>query len=486
MKILAMCAGLMALASAAFAGSQVNDANGMYWKNPNGFPAIETAANAQNPAINGALIQMAWTTLEPARNTFSWTTLDSALANFIAAGRKIKLNVYAGTSTPLWLFSEGSPIIGDFYRVSFANTTTGTYNGLGAKACSNQDEPVPYDPIFEKEWENLITNLQAHLASANELNSVTILQDSAVSEATDEFFVPYRKPGVTTNSQNESLPLSGAAMNISNATYLTFAVGATTAGAAVDGSGNIYSYTGITTGASCTEDGVGPCMVGVNSTGAGTLTAGSTLTEETIRVGTSSGNCDQTHGGIFSNVSGSNTCYCNVDAQTEWASNGYSRTKMENAVKALTIYDAAVFPNQIVPNLVGVQGGQFPAIDYNGNVYTDNNAKNGDATVHVDLFAWMSQYFGQRADTQVNSYNQTAISLVTYYQSVPTFPVNGASYQAIAAYNNTTNFGTAMTSLSTGQTPDWFEVFGPQDLTGNATDIASAYTAMGLLIANQR
>ena len=87
------------------------------------FEGQANPQNATNPAIDGALLMFTWTQLEPTKGGYNWSTLDSAIQPWAAAGKKFAIRVQTassvkynaawnsntnGSATPAWVYADGA------------------------------------------------------------------------------------------------------------------------------------------------------------------------------------------------------------------------------------------------------------------------------------------------------------------------------------------------------------------------------------------
>jgi hypothetical protein len=138
----------------ALNGLDINVGDGVFehmnWQQMTADPA----ANINNPMVAGAEIHLSWSMLEPAKGVFNYQLLDKMLSIWESAGKKITLaiqtspagaerNLYAGSSTPQWVYDEGARYI------------TVDKKGIIQKI------PVLWDPIFQREFQTFIDKFAA-------------------------------------------------------------------------------------------------------------------------------------------------------------------------------------------------------------------------------------------------------------------------------------------------------------------------------------
>jgi hypothetical protein len=83
-----------------------------------------------NPYVAGGVLIVPWSTVEPQPNVFDWSSVNSQIAPWVAAGKKVAIRVQANelgdTDTPSWVFSQGVPQINPYGSIKspiFWNTT---------------------------------------------------------------------------------------------------------------------------------------------------------------------------------------------------------------------------------------------------------------------------------------------------------------------------------------------------------------------------
>jgi hypothetical protein len=141
-------------ATFALDGLDVNVGTGVFEHMNWNQMTTHSTANIQNPNVAGAEIHLPWSMLEPSKGTFDYRFLDSFLASWGAAGKKVTLSVktspdgaevnpYAGSSTPQWVYAEG------------AKSVTVNQGGVA------QQIPLLWDPIFLNEYQTFIQQFAA-------------------------------------------------------------------------------------------------------------------------------------------------------------------------------------------------------------------------------------------------------------------------------------------------------------------------------------
>jgi hypothetical protein len=88
------------------------------------FAGNNSAADATNPDLAGVVLVYYWSQIEPTKGTFDWSVVQSNMAPWVAAGKKVILRIstsgsaswdppYSGSGTPSWVFSDGTRSITD-------------------------------------------------------------------------------------------------------------------------------------------------------------------------------------------------------------------------------------------------------------------------------------------------------------------------------------------------------------------------------------
>jgi len=130
-----------------------------------------------NRTINGAYLKEAWNDLEPADGVFAWGALDRQVRLAEAAGKKIALGVQAGTATPPWVYGAGA-----------APFRTITREAANDNFCRPQEVPIPWDPVFLRQWTDFVRAFGAHYADDPRLVEVKI---TGINITTHETSMPH-------------------------------------------------------------------------------------------------------------------------------------------------------------------------------------------------------------------------------------------------------------------------------------------------------
>jgi hypothetical protein len=113
-----------------------------------------------NPAIDGAMVRGHWNKIEPAEGKCDWHYFDEALRLAAEHHKQIGLSVAAGVFTPAWVHDRGAQ------PLHFMEP----FNGKLRPAVM----PVPWDPVFLKEWGRMIREMGKRYGERPELAYVTM------------------------------------------------------------------------------------------------------------------------------------------------------------------------------------------------------------------------------------------------------------------------------------------------------------------------
>lgn len=127
----------------------------------------ESVANIETYAakstVDGLAFRVLWAKLEPQKQSYDWSSLDSAFEIAHAAGKKMTLHVFASTTraAPSWLVSSGA--------------ATYTYTTPAGTA---ETGFIPWDSVYIEEYSNFITALGQHIASAGYSKDLYAISDT--------------------------------------------------------------------------------------------------------------------------------------------------------------------------------------------------------------------------------------------------------------------------------------------------------------------
>ncbi len=132
------------------------------------------------PGMDGIVIVIGWNAIEPAAGQFQWDVLDQWMHLATSLGKKIDLDVTAGSDTPSWLFTAGAK------PLAF---TISPHSGATGK-CDSETIAAPWDSVFLNRWAEMLAALAAHLKSSGTYSSVTLVKLTGINRTTDEFRLP--------------------------------------------------------------------------------------------------------------------------------------------------------------------------------------------------------------------------------------------------------------------------------------------------------
>jgi hypothetical protein len=138
------------------------------------------------PGVDGLVLVIAWSALEPTNHVFHWTNLDFWMHQSIALGKKVDLAIEAGVDTPSWLFDPvtkgGAGAIG-------LNFTVSPHQGALSN-CIPEMITAPWDTNFLASWDNMLRVLANHLKSVGTYSNVTLVRLTGINRTTDELRLP--------------------------------------------------------------------------------------------------------------------------------------------------------------------------------------------------------------------------------------------------------------------------------------------------------
>ncbi|MBI3650963.1 MAG: beta-galactosidase [Acidobacteria bacterium] len=111
--------------------------------------------------VDGILIRIGWSDLEPVEGSPTWTLLDNELELARQAGKKVTLAVVNGPAAPAWLTTKGAKM--------FSYTFRG-----GATAL-----PVPWDEIYLSAWTSFVARLGARYQNNANITLVHITHSTS-------------------------------------------------------------------------------------------------------------------------------------------------------------------------------------------------------------------------------------------------------------------------------------------------------------------
>ena len=88
----------------------VQSASTIFPKGYQGIYQFTGTPQVNNPNLRGGILIIPWSTIEPAQGQFDWSSVDTQIAPWVAAGKKVAIRVQANevcdTDTPRWVFAN--------------------------------------------------------------------------------------------------------------------------------------------------------------------------------------------------------------------------------------------------------------------------------------------------------------------------------------------------------------------------------------------
>jgi hypothetical protein len=191
-----------------------------------------------NPALSGLAIRMFWSSLQPAKDRYDFSALDTAFASAAAAHKTVQLILVPGFGTPAWVLSEisscddlltapaeGGGKEGKHAGRAVANDTEGGGRGgrkaaagggregrhaaaaateggghevaasQGAASCGKatfevsegkahgdkQELPMPWNPVYKRYWKAFLTEVASRFGARETLVSIAVAGPTAES-----------------------------------------------------------------------------------------------------------------------------------------------------------------------------------------------------------------------------------------------------------------------------------------------------------------
>ena len=182
--------GLLAVCPRAWTQNPPVDLRGIYIYTNDVSQITKSTATALTssfnvPGVDGVVVVIGWTAIEPAMGQYQWSTLDQWIGQAMSSGKKIDLTVTAGIATPSWLF-EPAPAGAGAKALSFTVSPHAGATGV----CDSETIAAPWDPAFLNQWSAMLAALARHLKSAGTYDAVTLLRLTGVNRTTEELRLP--------------------------------------------------------------------------------------------------------------------------------------------------------------------------------------------------------------------------------------------------------------------------------------------------------
>ena len=144
-----------------------------------------------NPAISGLTLQVHWDTLNPAANTYDWSTVDASFTQASAwntqnppqSPKTIQLIVTPGFQSPQWVLNQIPSCDGLFQTpVVTPPSTCGkiTFTGYSESGDGNV-LPLPWNPVYKSAWQTFLTALAARYNANPLFASIAVAGPTAAS-----------------------------------------------------------------------------------------------------------------------------------------------------------------------------------------------------------------------------------------------------------------------------------------------------------------
>jgi hypothetical protein len=138
------------------------------------------------PGVDGMVLVIAWSAVEPAHNLYDWTNLDLWMTRAIALGKKVDLAVLAGKDTPGWLFQ---PVPSGGAGATPLDFTISPHEGATSN-CIPETIAAPWDTNFLVSWDHMLNALANHLKDVDTYDNVALLRLTGINRTTDELRLP--------------------------------------------------------------------------------------------------------------------------------------------------------------------------------------------------------------------------------------------------------------------------------------------------------
>ncbi|HSY48999.1 MAG TPA: beta-galactosidase [Thermoanaerobaculia bacterium] len=142
--------------------------------------------------VDGLVLVISWSSIEPAMGQYQWSTLDQWMNQAISSGKKVELAITAGIDTPPWLF-QPMPAGAGAVPLSFTISPHSGATGV----CDSETVAAPWDLAFLVQWDSLLAAVAAHLKATGTYNDVALLRLTGINRTTDELRLPAETPQST-------------------------------------------------------------------------------------------------------------------------------------------------------------------------------------------------------------------------------------------------------------------------------------------------
>lgn len=138
------------------------------------------------PGVDGLVLVIAWSALEPTNHIYHWTNMDLWMNQAVALGKKVDLAILGGSATPDWLFQ---PLTNGGAGATPLKFTISPHEGATGN-CISETIAAPWDTNFLAAWKNMLNVLSNHLKSAGTYSNLTLLRLTGINRTTDELRLP--------------------------------------------------------------------------------------------------------------------------------------------------------------------------------------------------------------------------------------------------------------------------------------------------------
>ncbi|MCX7011544.1 MAG: beta-galactosidase [Candidatus Sumerlaeota bacterium] len=137
---------------------------------------------SENPHLSGVFLGGQWDSLEPRQGRFEWSTLDAGIEVVRRHGLFYKIVLKPGSNTPQWVYDLGAQT---FETLGTNPYRKDTYN-------KPQIIPIPWDPIFLREFERFVRAAGERYSADPRCAAVTV---TGANFASNEMHLPKKAPG---------------------------------------------------------------------------------------------------------------------------------------------------------------------------------------------------------------------------------------------------------------------------------------------------
>ena len=107
--------------------------------------------------VDGALIRVRWSALEPSPGLYDWDDLDDEIAKVKAAGKKYTLAIVSGPRAPKWLYNElKAPSYNYSFKRPSTNKNSANKNSTNKNRSKNKILPLPWDEVYLTRWLQIV------------------------------------------------------------------------------------------------------------------------------------------------------------------------------------------------------------------------------------------------------------------------------------------------------------------------------------------